>query len=66
MAQLVSCSQVGSQGVSAFVRACRAFLAKGLVLKGAGKTADAQRSFLQARYLAPPEARAAVDDLAER
>ncbi|KAK9792238.1 hypothetical protein WJX73_002585 [Symbiochloris irregularis] len=44
----------------------RAFLAKGLVLKSAGKVSDAQRSFLQARYLAPPEARRAVDDLAER
>ena len=44
----------------------RAFLAKGLVLKAAGKASDAQRNFLQARYLAPLDARAAVDDLAGR
>lgn len=42
---------------------CRAFLAKGLLLKGNGRAGDAQRMFLQARFLAPAGARAVVDQV---
>jgi Flp pilus assembly protein TadD len=45
---------------------CRAFLAKGVLLKRLGRAGDAQRMFLQARYLAPPSARVAVDQIVNR
>eukprot|EP00884_Botryococcus_braunii_P019518 jgi/Botrbrau1/624/Bobra.0161s0015.1 len=44
----------------------RAFLAKGVLLKGNGRAGDAQRMFLQARFLAPPGARSAVDQVISR
>ena len=44
----------------------RGHLAKGVLLKEAGRSGDAQRSFIQARFLAPPEARPLVDRIAGR
>lgn len=42
---------------------CRSYLAKGLLLKGNGRAGDAQRMFLQARYLAPAGALSVVDQI---
>lgn len=42
----------------------RGFLAKGVLLKTQQRAGDAERMFLQARFLAPPEARVLVDRLA--
>ncbi|KAK9835042.1 hypothetical protein WJX81_006516 [Elliptochloris bilobata] len=39
----------------------RAYLARGVLLGSDGQKADAQRMFLQARFLAPPTARPVVD-----
>lgn len=44
----------------------RGYLAKGSLLKQLGKTKDAERMFLQARYLAPEAARSLVDQVASR
>eukprot|EP00240_Pyramimonas_obovata_P005206 CAMPEP_0118933302 /NCGR_PEP_ID=MMETSP1169-20130426/11911_1 /TAXON_ID=36882 /ORGANISM="Pyramimonas obovata, Strain CCMP722" /LENGTH=428 /DNA_ID=CAMNT_0006876045 /DNA_START=51 /DNA_END=1337 /DNA_ORIENTATION=- len=44
----------------------RGYLAKGAILKDIGKTKDAERMFLQARYLAPEAARPLVDQVANR
>jgi len=44
----------------------RGYLAKGSLLKQIGKTKDAERMFLQARYLAPDAARSLVDQVASR
>ncbi|KAL2641248.1 hypothetical protein R1flu_008835 [Riccia fluitans] len=44
----------------------RGYLAKGILLKDQGKTADSERMFIQARYLAPPEAKATVDKYSGR
>ena len=40
---------------------CRGYLAKGVLLREEGQRGDAQRMFLQARYIAPPNARAVID-----
>ena len=42
----------------------RGFLAKGVLLKTQQRAGDAERMFLQARFLAPPDARVLVDKLA--
>lgn len=39
----------------------RGYLAKGILLKDQGKAGDAERMFIQARYLAPPKAKSFVD-----
>jgi tetratricopeptide (TPR) repeat protein len=39
----------------------RGYLAKGILLKANGKVGDAERMFIQAKYLAPPKAKALVD-----
>lgn len=39
----------------------RGYLAKGILLKDQGKDGDAERMFIQARYLAPPKAKGFVD-----
>ncbi|CAK9209558.1 unnamed protein product [Sphagnum troendelagicum] len=39
----------------------RGYLAKGILLKDQGKASDAERMFIQARYLAPGKAKALVD-----
>ncbi|KAK9823503.1 hypothetical protein WJX72_003225 [[Myrmecia] bisecta] len=44
----------------------RGYLAKGILLRAEGQRGDAQRMFLQARYLAPPEARSAVEQVVNR
>ncbi|BBN00875.1 hypothetical protein MPTK1_2g02840 [Marchantia polymorpha subsp. ruderalis] len=44
----------------------RGYLAKGVLLKDQGKTADSERMFIQARYLAPPEAKGVVDKYSGR
>ncbi|KAG6555331.1 hypothetical protein Mapa_003374 [Marchantia paleacea] len=44
----------------------RGYLAKGVLLKDQGKTADSERMFIQARYLAPPEAKGMVDKYSGR
>lgn len=44
----------------------RGFLAKGLLLREQGRQADAQRAFIQARYLAPKETRPVVDGIINR
>ena len=41
----------------------RGFLGKGLLLRELGRQADAQRAFIQARYLAPKETRPVVDSI---
>ena len=41
----------------------RGFLCKGLLLRELGRQADAQRAFIQARYLAPKETRPVVDSI---
>ena len=41
----------------------RPFLGRGLLLKAEGRMADAQRMFVQARYLAPPSSKATVEAL---
>ena len=41
----------------------RPFLGRGLLLKSEGRMADAQRMFVQARYLAPPSSKATVEAL---
>lgn len=43
----------------------RGFLAKGVLLKTQQRAGDAERMFLQARFLAPPEAKALVDRLSK-
>lgn len=45
---------------------CRGYLAKGALLKENGRKADAQRMFIQARFYAPGEARAVVEQIANR
>ena len=40
---------------------CRGYLARGVLFRGAGRQGDAERMFLQARYIAPKESRALVD-----
>ncbi len=40
---------------------CRGYLAKGVLLREEGQRGDAQRMFLQARYIAPANARAVID-----
>ena len=40
---------------------CRGYLARGVLFRGEGRQGDAERMFLQARYIAPKEARALVD-----
>lgn len=39
----------------------RGYLAKGILLKANGKVGDAERMFIQAKYFAPPKAKALVD-----
>lgn len=39
----------------------RGYLAKGVLLKANGKVGDAERMFIQAKYLAPPKGKALVD-----
>lgn len=41
----------------------RPFLGRGLLLKSEGRMADAQRMFVQARYLSPPSSKATVEAL---
>ena len=41
--------------------ACRGYLARGVLFRGEGRQGDAERMFLQARYIAPKESRALVD-----
>ena len=41
----------------------RGYLAKGLLLKANGRLADAERSFIQAKFHAAPEQRPVVDAL---
>lgn len=43
---------------------CRGFLAKGVLLRKEGRKSDADRAFLQARFLAPKELRSVVDRVA--
>ena len=45
---------------------CRGYLARGALLKENGRKADAQRMFIQARYFAPSQARAIVEQIANR
>ena len=45
---------------------CRGYLAKGALFKENGRKADAQRMFIQARFYAPSEARAVVEQIANR
>ena len=40
---------------------CRGYLARGVLFRGEGRQGDAERMFLQARYIAPKESRALVD-----
>ena len=42
---------------------CRGYLAKGAVYKSQGRKSDAQRSFIQARYLAPANLKPLVEKL---
>lgn len=44
----------------------RGYLAKGILLKENGKTGEAERMFIQAKYLAPPKAKAFVDRYSSR
>ncbi len=44
----------------------RGYLAKGALFKENGRKADAQRMFIQARFYAPAEARAVVEQIANR
>ena len=44
----------------------RGYLAKGSLLKEIGKEKDAQRMFLQARFLAPDAAKPLVEQVASR
>ena len=44
--------------------ACRGYLAKGVLLRSEGRRGDADRAFLQARFLAPKELRNVVDRIA--
>lgn len=44
--------------------ACRGYLAKGVLLRQEGRKGDADRAFLQARFMAPKELRAIVDRVA--
>ena len=43
---------------------CRGYLAKGAVYKAQGRKSDAQRCFIQARYLAPANVKGLVERLA--
>lgn len=43
------------------ILACRGYLARGVLFRGEGRQGDAERMFLQARYIAPKESRALVD-----
>jgi len=43
---------------------CRGHLAKGVLLRSEGRKGDADRAFLQARFLAPKELRSVVDRIA--
>ena len=52
--------------VSLKVAFCRGYLAKGALFKENGRKADAQRMFIQARFYAPSEARAIVEQIATR
>ncbi len=42
---------------------CRGYLAKGAVYKSQGRKSDAQRMFIQARYLAPGNVKPLVERL---
>lgn len=55
-----------SERGSTTVVSCRVYLAKGKLLKDNGRKGDATRMFIQAKYLAPAEARAAVDQIANQ
>eukprot|EP01018_Ginkgo_biloba_P025467 Gb_31482 [translate_table: standard] len=44
----------------------RGYLAKGILLRENGKAGDAERMFIQARYLAPPKAKTFVDRFSGR
>ena len=54
------------QLIVAFPKDFRGFLAKGTLLQELGRKGDATRCFIQARFLAPPEARALIDRYASR
>ena len=44
------------------VNSCfRGYLARGVLFRGEGRQGDAERMFLQARYIAPKESRGLVD-----
>ncbi|XP_020524703.1 uncharacterized protein LOC18437189 isoform X6 [Amborella trichopoda] len=47
--------------ISIFPDDFRGYLAKGIILKENGKVGDAERMFIQARFLAPEKAKAVVD-----
>ncbi|KAG0590902.1 hypothetical protein KC19_1G134000 [Ceratodon purpureus] len=47
--------------IASFPNDFRGYLAKGILLKDQGKASDAERLFIQARYLAPPKAKSFVD-----
>jgi len=44
----------------------RGYLAKGIILKENGKSGDAERMFIQAKFFAPEAAKALVDRYAQR
>jgi len=44
----------------------RGYLAKGVILKENGKSGDAERMFIQAKFFAPEAAKALVDRYAQR
>ncbi|KAL8235227.1 hypothetical protein R6Q59_021327 [Mikania micrantha] len=52
---------VYDQLISSHPNDFRGYLAKGIILKANGKTGDAERMFIQARFFAPEGAKAVVD-----
>lgn len=52
---------VYDQLISKFPEDFRGYLAKGIILKANGKTGDAERMFIQAKFFAPDKAKALVD-----
>ncbi|XP_024376808.1 uncharacterized protein [Physcomitrium patens] len=52
--------------ISSYPDDFRGYLAKGILLKDQGKDSDAERMFIQARYLAPPKAKGFVDRYSKR
>ena len=62
--RLPGCLGVNDDSAETRALVCRGYLAKGVLLRQEGRKGDADRAFMQARFMAPQELRSIVDRVA--